>query len=252
MDDVAFLDSPISNPEIVKLMKRVREKQSSENMIALLKASAEADFVVPVSVTNGRYGFHAVKDKKDRKFLVAYTDSIRFETAQVERGDYFKAIKASFADLMETVMTPKMQLDGFILNPGGGEVLFGKEMLSMIYKQMKGENDGSEEVGSKGMRIGDSDKFPPKFSEMMTEFSRQDGRIKRVCVKLAEMMGSGDLNWLLIIESDSEGEERKYLYETFGRFMRSYADGLGVMCVDINDDLVKDNVKDLKTFWERV
>ena len=49
MDNISFLDSPVSNPEVVKLMKAVREEQSSENMLALLKAAAMAEFVVPIS-----------------------------------------------------------------------------------------------------------------------------------------------------------------------------------------------------------
>ncbi|MBQ1894868.1 MAG: SseB family protein [Clostridiales bacterium] len=249
MDNISFLDSPVSNPEVVKLMKAVREEQSSENMLALLKAAAMAEFVVPISINDGRYGFHAVKDKKDRQFIVAYTDTVRFETAQVDSGNYFKAVKASFADLTEVVMAENMKLDGFILNPGSGEVLFGKEMLEMIYRQMNG-GDAKEGSDSSGIRIGDSDHYPPRFGEMMTEFSRNDDRISRVYVKLAQDVSSGDQHWLLIIESDAQGDERKYLYETFGKFMRSYADGLGVMCADINDDIVK-NAGTLRVFWEK-
>lgn len=244
MNDIEFLESPIENPEVVRLMKLVREDQSTENMLELLKAAATAYFVVPVSVNNGRYGFHAVGDKKGRRFIVAYTDTVRYETAQVEAGDYFKAVKAGLADIAEIVMAESMGLDGCILNPGGAEVLFGKEMLGMIY----GGSDGQGSNG--GIRIGDSDKYPPKFRDMMTEFSRQDDRISKVYVKLAQDVSTGEQQWLLIIESDAEGDERSYLYETFGKFMRGYADGLGIMCADISDDIVK-KAGTLRVFWER-
>lgn len=251
MSGIEYLNHKIDNPKVASAMSKVREDNSPEAMTELLKAAAEAMFIVPISENDGNIGFHAVQDKKGRKFLVVYIDSLSYETAQVNAGDYFKAVEAGFGDLTMTVLAPNVNLDGFILNPGNGEVIFGKEMLQMIYEQMGGD-EANKDDGMLNIKVGTPDHYPVNLKNMMNEYAKDDDRIEAVYVKLTEDNDTKELRWLLVIKSSlEEGDTRKYLYETYGRFLRSSLDGMGVMAIDVSEDFIQPYIKDEKPFWSR-
>lgn len=252
MNDIKFVEDNIKNEAVVEAMRKVREEGTPENMTELLKVAAAATFIVPLNNDNGKFGFHAVQDKKGRKFLVVYVDTLSYETAQVNAGNDFPAVAATFGDLTMTVLAPNVGLDGFILNPGNGEVLFGREMLEMIYEQMGGDEAvkaADKEEGMLNIRIGTPDHFPVNLKNMMNEFARDDQRIKEVYVKLTEDNDTKELRWLLAIKSTETGDTQKYLYETFGRFLRPALDGMGVMAIDVSEPYIQPYIKDEKPFW---
>ena len=129
----------IENEKLVELLGSIRQDSSEENMIAVLKEAAVAKFLVPVDGSEGNYSFHAVSDSKGLKYMVVYSDSDSFEVAFEGKKEPQNGVIAGFADLIDVVMAPKMDLSGFVINPGSEQVLFGKDMLKMIAAQMVSE-----------------------------------------------------------------------------------------------------------------
>ena len=104
------MNERIENAGLVELLGKIREDNSEENMIALLKEAASSRFIVPVDGDEGSYSFHAVSDKNGLKYMVVYSDTDSFEVAFQDKYKDQKGVAAGFGDLIEVVMTDKMGL----------------------------------------------------------------------------------------------------------------------------------------------
>lgn len=245
MPDDIFIHEQIRNYELLKLMHEMRQERTQEKMLDVLKLAAASSFIVPVDVKeNGKVSFHAVGDKKGRRFVVAYADSGSFETS--EQSEDRKGVKASFEDLMEVVLSEPLRLDGMIINPGAAEVIFGKELINSIKGQM---NDDAESTVD--MQVHTPSEYPPELKPMIAEFCRDESRISGVYVKLLATADRKMIKWLIGIDTSAEGEEKKYLLDTFGRFIRPALQGTDVIVAGTDEDYVKQAVGDAEPFYER-
>lgn len=243
MNEDIFLKEEIKNDELLKLMHEMRSDRSQEKMIEVLKSAAVAAYAVPVDVNSeGRYSFHAVSDSKNRKFIVAYSDTSSLITT--EKDENQKAVKSSFEDLMEVVLNPGLGLDGVVINPGASEVVFGKELLSSIKEQMAGDD-------SVGMCVAQPAEYPPRMKEMIENFALEETSVKAVYVRLLVSQDQKELRWLLVVDSSLEGEQKQYMLDTFKRFMKPYLDGIEGIVATPEEEFASQAIKDVKPFYER-
>lgn len=245
MSDDIFIHEQIRNDELLKLMHEMRQERTQEKMLEVLKLAAASSFIVPVDMKeNGGFSFHAVGDKKGRRFVVAYADSGSFETSETNEDQ--KGVKASFEDLMEVVLSEPLRLDGMIINPGAAEVIFGKELINSIKGQMNNDAEGTVD-----MQVHTPSEYPPDLKPMIAEFCRDESKISKVYVKLLATSDRKTVKWLIGIEAGAEGEERKYLFDTFARFIRPALQGTDVIVAGTDEDYVKQAVGDAEPFYER-
>lgn len=233
----------IENEGLVKLLGKIRSDNSEENMIALLKEAAAARFIVPVYGTEGNYSFHAVSDKNGLKYMVVYSDSDSFEVAF--EGDYKKqqGVAAGFGDLIEVVMTDKMGLSGFVINPGVEEVLFGKDMVKLIAQQMGIGGDGTA-------KVGEPDKYPPKLHDALTEYLKIEPSVSKIWVRLMRENGTDRISWLIIAETSSEGEQLKYMLDNMRKYSLPYLDNMDAYCASSKEEFASKVISGVKPFCE--
>ncbi|MCR4670236.1 MAG: enhanced serine sensitivity protein SseB [Saccharofermentans sp.] len=231
----------IENKELKELMKALRADPSEENMLNLLKAAAVSKFIVPVDGKEGDYRFHAVSDAKDRRHMVVFADTESFDKAS--QGKAQNGVLAGFEDILDVVAEEKMGLDGFVINPGTDEVLFGKDMCDLIREQISPKDES--------VKVGQPDHWPEKLREMTMEFFKIDPDIKKVWIQLMRRMSDDNLNWLIVVESDLEGEREQYLMDSFRSYIVPYLDGLPPLVVSYRVDFAKQVIKDLDPFYGR-
>ncbi len=241
MSDDIFINKPIRNPKLLKLLKEVKKEGSSEVMLEVLKEASVATLVVPVTEGDNGVSFNAVTDSKKRRFIVVFSDTDSFDINK--SYDSQKAVTASFEDLMDVVMTPSFYLDGMIINPGSEDVLFGKDLISMITEQMDSNSDDVE------IKVGAPDHYPDKFYSMMKEFMIDETSVNKIYVRLFHKVKEDETSWMFILDIDSDDlEKRKYICETFNRFIAPYTDGLSSITIDINEEYAREAVADVKPF----
>ena len=241
MEKDLFINEEIRNDELLKLMQQMRAEKTPEKMLEVLKLAAASDFIVPVDVTaDGRYAFHAVGDKKARRFAVAYSDTGSFVT--LEKNEDQKGVKASFEDLMALVLESDLKFDGVIINPGASEVIFGRELLESINKPMKAE--------PVDMKVVKPAEYPPRLEQMIKEFCKDEPRICKVYVNLLMTSDDKDMRWLFGIETSAKGEEQVYIFDTFARFMKPYLQGVEPIVASTLEEYVKQAIKEGKLFYE--
>lgn len=235
------MNDKIENKELKELMANVRSDSSEENMLKLLKAAATAKFIVPVDGSEGDFRFHAVTDAKDRRHMVVFSDSESFDKAS--GGKKQNGVLAGFEDILDVVTADKMNLDGFVINPGSDEVLFGREMCDMIKEQITPPDES--------VKVGQPDHWPEKLHEMTKEFFKIDKDINKVWIQLMRRMSDDNLNWLIIIESDLEEDREQYLLDSFRSYIVPYLDSLPPVVVSFREDFAKQVTASADPYYER-
>lgn len=233
----------IENTELVKLLGKIRSDNSEENMIALLKEAAASRFIVPVDGTEGSYSFHAVSDKNGLKYMVVYSDSDTFEVAFENKYKKQQGVAAGFGDLIEVVMSEKMGLSGFVINPGVEEVLFGKDMIKLIAQQMGIGGDGTA-------KVGEPDKYPPKLLDALNEYLKIEPSVSRIWVRLMRENGTDRLTWLIVAESSLEGEPLKYMLDNMRKYCLPYLDNMDAYCASSKEEFASQVINGVKPFCE--
>ncbi|MBR4948969.1 MAG: enhanced serine sensitivity protein SseB C-terminal domain-containing protein [Clostridiales bacterium] len=235
----------IENEKLVELMGKIRQDPSEENMIAVLKEAAVAKFLVPVDGTEGNYSFHAMSDSKGLKYMVVYSDSDSFEVAFEDKKEPQNGVIAGFADLIDVVMAPKMDLSGFVINPGSEQVLFGKDMLKMIAAQMGIGGDGTA-------KVGEPDKYPPELKKALEGYLQIEPTVSSLWVRLMRENGTDRLIWLIVAEAEGDGEPLKYTLENLRKYSLPYLDNMDAMVVSSKEDFAQKVIAGVKPFVTRI
>lgn len=231
----------IENTELVEVMGRVRQSGTEENMIELLRQVAGATLLVPVDGDEGSYSFHAVAGAEGKKYMVVYSDSDSYEVAFEGKPYKQKGVTAGFADILDVVMAPNMGLDGFVINPGVENILFGKDMLKMIAQQM---DIGGDDTA----KVGEPDHYPEQLKSKLEEYLLDAPSVKRIWVRLLKENHTEVLRWMIIIDTELEGDELKYQTETLKNFVKPYLDGMDALVVSSKEDFSQQVIKGVKPF----
>lgn len=231
----------IENTELVEVMGRVRQSGTEENMIELLRQVAGATLLVPVDGDEGSYSFHAVAGAEGKKYMVVYSDSDSYEVAFEGKPYKQKGVTAGFADILDVVMAPNMGLDGFVINPGVENILFGKDMLKMIAQQM---DIGGDDTA----KVGEPDHYPEQLKGKLEEYLLDAPSVKRIWVRLLKENHTEVLRWMIIIDTELEGDELKYQTETLRNFVKPYLDGMDALVVSSKEDFSQQVIKGVKPF----
>ena len=231
----------IENEQLVEIMGKVRETGTEANMIELLKQVAGATLLVPVDGDDGSYSFHAVAGEGGKKYMAVYSDSDSFEVAFEGKPYKQKGVTAGFADILDVVMAPKMGLDGFVINPGVENILFGKEMLKMIAQQM---DIGGDDTA----KVGEPDHYPEKLKEKLETYLLDNTAFTSIWVRLLKENHTEVLRWMIICETELEGDELKYQTETLRKFLLPYLDGMDALVVSSKEDFAQQVIKGVKPY----
>ncbi len=231
----------IENTELVEVMGRVRQSGTEENMIELLRQVAGATLLVPVDGDEGSYSFHAVAGAEGKKYMVVYSDSDSYEVAFEGKPYKQKGVTAGFADILDVVMAPNMGLDGFVINPGVENILFGKDMLKMIAQQM---DIGGDDTA----KVGEPDHYPEQLKDKLEEYLLDAPSVKSIWVRLLKENHTEVLRWMIIIDTELEGDELKYQTETLRNFVKPYLDGMDALVVSSKEDFSQQVIKGVKPF----
>ena len=219
------LTENLSNARLLDLMHVLREEKNSQNMLNVLTEAAVCKFIVPLETSEDRISFQAVGDKNGRKFMVVFSDTDSFEINKSKEEQ--QAIISPFEDLLEAVTAPNLGLDGLIINPGAEEILFGRELMESIKKQMNTEVS---------LQIGDPDEYPAKLKQMALAFCQDEPSVRRLFARFYKAQNSNNQGWFFILDIDGDESKRTYVTDTFNRYIKPYAGTEEIITADITQD----------------
>lgn len=241
MEDYKIKETLV-NAKLNDMMAAIRKDNGEDRMIELLKEAASSKFIVPLRKSaDGQLSLEAVHNSDNKQFMVVYSDSESFEADHPKEEERF-GVLSSFEDLVAAV-TGNASVEGFVINPGAEEVLFGKEMLALIAEQMN--------VGKNSVKIGQPDHFPEQLLKMTEEFAKDEDSLSKVYVRLMQINGGAEYKWLMILEDSLSGEARDYMHDNFKKFISSYTDNMDVVVMSVTDDTMDKVINNVKPFWQR-
>ena len=238
MEDI-FFNGELHNDKLKDLMGKLRTMKSDALMTDILRLACASEFVVPVTDKDGRVSFTAIGDPKGNRYLAVFSDTDEYKAHGAPET---KLVKAKFDDILSTVMDENLRLDGMVIDPGSSEVIFGHEMLKMIYDQMNSPTD---------VKVGDPDHYPENLKTGIVNFMKDEPSVKAVYVKLFVRLSDEMTGWMFVMDADKKGEELSYLCDTFNRYITPYTDGLISVTAPFTDGYANDAVAGAEPFVKR-
>ena len=238
MEDL-FFDGQIHNAKLKELMGRLRSEKTDSLMTEILRLACASEFVVPVNDNGGKISFTAIGDPNGKRYLAVFSDTDEFKANGSKDS---KLVKAKFDDILSTVMAEELRLDGMVIDPGSSEVIFGHEMLKMIYDQMSGPMD---------VKVGEPDHYPENLKTAIISFMKEEPVVKAIYVKLFVRLSDEMTGWMFVIDADRKGDEMSYLCDTFNRYITPYTDGLTSITASYKEAYANDAVVGSVPFVKR-
>ena len=238
MEDIFFKEE-LHNDKLKELMGKLRTMKSDALMTDILRLACASEFIVPVTDKDGRVSFTAIGDSKGNRYLAVFSDT---DDYKANGAPETKLVKATFDDVLNTVMDESLRLDGMVIDPGSSEVIFGHEMLKMIYDQMNSPTD---------VKVGEPDHYPENLKTAIVSFMKDEPAVKAVYVKLFVRLSDDMTGWMFVMDADKKGDELTYLCDTFNRYITPYTDGLVSVTAPFTDGYANDAVVGSEPYVKR-
>lgn len=254
-------DVDLNNIKLKALMQQIKITRSEQNMLELLAEAAVCNYLVPVDGTD-KISFHALQGAGNKVYLVVYADGETF-LKDFASDKKQKTVLATFADLIEAVLNESLNMDGFILNPGHEEILFGKDMLKLIKDQMPKQeesNDSASKVSelTGDIKIGDSNKYPEGLKETLNSFGKDNSEVTKIFLRLYQKNPNSsseeqELGWLFVIEFNNvcSGELQKKVFSDFDKLVVDYVDNMPYMITSSSAALGVEAMKNAEPVYSR-
>lgn len=257
-------DVDLNNVKLKALMQQVMITKSEQNMLELLAEAAVCQFLVPVDGTD-KISFHALQGEGNKIFLVVYADGDTFlQDFSAEKKQ--KTALATFADLIEAVLNESLHMDGFIMNPGHENILFGKDMLKLIKEQMPQKEENAEQTREMGpqipetedIKIGDSNKYPKGLREKLNEFGLSNPEILKIYLRLySKNPNSKDKNremgWIMVLTFNNVCSDilQKKLFSDLDKYVADYVDSMPYMIISSTTELASNAIVNAEPIYSR-
>lgn len=248
------MDNPkeIKNPELILAMQLLKKNNNDENMLKVLTEALKSQLILPVNgQLEGKMQFHAVSGSDGKIYQVVYADSLSFNEAFGASNQ--NGLVANFMDLADLVINEKSKVNGFVINPGKEEIIFGQEMIQAIVNQLiaegavpgkdgsKASSEASSETPSKtssssNVRVGDPESLPEGLGNAAIEFASSFEEVFKVTIQLMQYEGEDRPKWLFIVDHNGDSDE---LFGYLGKAVGPYLSGLDIVMVDGNSPFGK-------------
>lgn len=256
-------DVDLNNIKLKALMQQIKISRSEQNMLDLLAEAAVCNYLVPVDGTD-KISFHALQGSGNKVYLVVYADGETF-LKDFSADKKQKTVLATFADLIEAVLNESLNMDGFILNPGHEEILFGKDMLKLIKEQMpqrEETSDGDAEAKvsevMEDIKIGDSNKYPDGLRDIINSFGTLKSEVTKIFLRLYQKNPNSDssekeMGWLFVIEFNKvcSGDLQKTVFGEFDQVVADYVDNMPYMIINSSSAMGKEAMKNAEPVYSQ-
>jgi len=150
MDTNVNVNKPITNPELIELMKKLKENPNSENENKFINCMINSLFLTPIiidgeieekddykiTIKKGtKINFKLIANKNTQKsYFLAFTDwdELRKWSSEPEN-----AFIVNYDDLKNLVARSQGEQEGFVINPFNQNIIVNSEIIEGIQKHIK-------------------------------------------------------------------------------------------------------------------
>ncbi len=160
MEKKLLIDQNISNFDLLIAMKTIKSNPTMETQNDLINQLLHARLLCPANLDpepelneageipakETRIMFHTVSNGDDKVFLIAYTDKKEADKYLSEKNHH--TIVTTYTDFCNIILSPNSPFAGFVLNPFEENIIFTKEIMLDINKNIRIINKTDGENGN--------------------------------------------------------------------------------------------------------
>lgn len=250
------INVPIENPELVSSMKELKNNYTQATERNFFKKLLEAKFLAPVIIDpapvsknekttlnkNTSISFIEIIDNEGSNFFPAFTDWE--ELRKWNQGEDLQTLIFTFKDYKEVILEreDEKSINGFVLNPLGQNVIFGKEQIQIV------NNNAVQIDQDESVQIGVPKNYPTEMIEAVKSYLPKLSSVKSAYLMLM-IRGKDDKSYLLVIDTD---EDYNKVFENIAEVAtKSLKPDEKIDFVPFNEEFGKSAVKDQDPFYRK-
>ncbi len=249
--------TPVTNPALVRAIEAARQDSTEQNWAQVVRAAMAARFLTPIdmkprSAASGRentFSLHMLKDSEDgKRYYLAFTD--RDEMGRWCRDEEQRVLVLSFDDYTRLVLYGRIAVNGFVLNPYGGNVVFNRAMLEAIRMRNEGRADwgAATRAIEKGamLCLGQPSEYPAGLEDALRRYFNSQKGVREAY--LVVMDKDGATNYLVAV--DFEGAALP-LFEGIGDAVVDFLGDMSLNLIPCDSHLWREAANDFQPFYRR-
>lgn len=244
----------INNKELIDAIEKMKEEKTMETQNKVIAEVLKAKFMCPVILQDAPKGggkininketkiqFSVIKTTNGKNFLIAFTSDE--EVNKWQKNKTQQSIIYTFEDYA-IISQNNDNLEGFIIDPKGCNLIFTKNMIVQIKNSITREN-----VVKKDTQVELS--VPKDISEDLQN-KLHDVLVNNKEIKkayLLNMLKEDEKSYLLII--DASGKEKEY-FNTIASALIPFLRDLPLNLLPINTEFGTKAIEKFKPFYEAI
>lgn len=260
----------LKNEELVAAMNALREKENSETQNKFIGAAIKAKYFAPVDVLNSdgtpvtgsgkmeipkdaKFNFRMLINAKGEKFFPLFTDIQEFQ--KWNKAEQIKSIVVVFPQMADLV-SKKPETNGFVINPMSQNLIFTKEILDSILKNIR-ENMMKQPANAPAAENGEKNQMTLFFGKptnipdsVIASLSKNLAKNPEVKTAYFLMMKQNEQeHYLFVLDIDADAEKSKKIADSLCATARLFLSKFPVIAASIKSPIGQNADKVTEPFY---
>ncbi|OJE40652.1 hypothetical protein BAQ49_12775 [Bacillus proteolyticus] len=248
------INQPLTNPDLISSLVNLQKEYNQTNEHQFFKDMLEAKFLAPVIINpspNSKDGKATlnenttltlinITDVNGVNYLPAFTDWS--ELRKWNQDDNIQTLIFTFKDYEKIILEDTRGLNGFVLNPFGQNIIFGREQIQSV------NNSVIKVEKNESVMLGIPKNYPIEMVEALKDYLPKLSSVKKVYLMLM-VRGEVDQSYLLVVDSNGNYNE---IFEEMAEIATKYLNLEEKLdFVPLNTGLGRSAVEDQKPFYSK-
>lgn len=246
----------LKNEELVAAMNALRENENKDTQTAFVTAAIKAKYFAPADVLNSdgtpiegsgkmeipkdaKFNFRMLINNKGEKYFPLFTDIQEFQ--KWSKSAQIKSIVVVFPQMADLV-SKKPETSGFVINPMSQNLVFTKEILDSILKNIR-ENmmnqtaapAGEPEKRQMTLYFGKPMNVPDSVMASFSKNLAKHPEVKKAYFLMVKQ--ETHENYLFVLDIDAENEKAKKIADSLCSTARLFLSKFPVIAAPVNSPL---------------
>lgn len=217
----------VNNEKLIELINKMKEEKTAQSQNEVISQVLRSKFLCPVILEqtpvdgkvqitrDTKIQFSIIKTQDGKTFLIAFTGDEEVQKWQQQKVQ--QSIIYTFEDYA-MVVTHNDNLDGFIIDPKGANLVFTQEMIEEIKSNLTRENVVAKDTEIQLKAVDEiAEDFKMKLTDTLRNYADITGAM------LLNMKQGEEISYLLIVDS---AEEDKTIYNNIAGALIPFLNGL--------------------------
>ncbi len=247
------MEENVNNSKLIELIDKLKEEKSMEAQNKVISEVLRSRFMCPVILESAPKGggkiqvgketkiqFSIIKTKEEKNFLIAFTSEPEVHKWQKQKTQ--QSIIYTFEDYAMIICNNE-NIDGFIIDPMGCNLVFTEEMIREIKQNITTESVMEKDTQ---IQLGVPKDYPEDLVRKLKDLFMNISDVKKAYLLL--MTKGEELSYLLVI--DAQGNAKQY-FNTIATASIPFLNNMPLNFVEANTDLGQKIASDFTPFFDK-